>query len=336
MSARLRFNFGQDCDKCGKFWNDFFYDTDDGICSECSDHKKIFKIKLKFFSRITELGGEVLGKYKRKIRPIKCRCIIGHSCQPSPNNIEQGKGMCRICAGYDHVTAKEKFITRIIELGGEVLGKYINSKTPVACMCQNGHRCQPTPHAIWRGKGGICKICAGHDSLTAQTNFKKRITELGGEILGPYIKSDDPIKCQCVNGHFCYPRPSDIRKGYGMCSSCGLKSEPLCRKIFEELGFPMVKIRPSWLRWRSGYPLELDGYNEEKKIAFEYQGAQHYFYNPRFHHNGPEDLEDLQERDRFKVKVCSERGIQLICVPHNYSFRNPEAMRSYIISNLKF
>ena len=44
-------------------------------------------------------------------------------------------------------------------------------------------------------------------------------------------------------------------------------SEKICRKYFEYLfNKPFNRIRPSWLS-----ELELDGYNEELNIAFEYQ-----------------------------------------------------------------
>ena len=61
---------------------------------------------------------------------------------------------------------------------------------------------------------------------------------------------------------------------------------------------------------------ELDGYNDELKIAFEQQGIQHYEYRPHFHRNGIVDLEEQQKRDESKRKQCIELGIKLIEVSY--------------------
>lgn len=73
---------------------------------------------------------------------------------------------------------------------------------------------------------------------------------------------------------------------------------------------PFPSVRPKWLGW-----LELDGYNEELGIAFEYQGLQHYelcYYN-RY---SEQELKNIQERDAVKKITCQRKGILLICVPY--------------------
>lgn len=382
-----------ECSKCEKAWPGFFFSSDNEFCSECSDKKPVTTSKIKFYNRIRELGGVILGTYQGSEVPIKCQCAEGHECNPMPSSVRHG-GMCKICAGVDSTTSEKNFRKRITELGGKVLGEYRGNRAPTKCECKNGHECTPMPTSIQRGQGmckicagrdlstagenfkkrvvelggkvlgeyrgsrvhvkcecakghecnplpssvkqgwGICLICVNHDPATAEANFKIRIAELGGKVLGEYRGNRIPVKCECKEGHICHPYPTDIQQGGGMCSSCGLKSEPLCRKIFEELlNCSMRKSRPKWLMWKNGRPLELDGYNEENKIAFEYQGVQHTEYCPRFH-NDEEDLEDQQERDIFKAKTCLKRGINLICIPCDYNHLNPEAMKSYIMSKL--
>ena len=236
--------------------------------------------------------------------------------------------MCPICAGCDWETAKQNFYDGIKELKGEVLGKYIDAHNPVKCRCSEGHDCDPRPKYIGQG-GGMCKTCSGKDSIIPEMNFRAKIKELGGEVIGKYIGSGDHIECRCPRGHICSPSPDYIKQGGGMCSSCGLKSEPLCRKIFEELlGTPFPKMRPKWLQWIC--PLELDGYNEEKKLAFEYQGVQHEKYDPHFHRNGPDDFKDQVDRDNFKAKKCEERGILLFIIPSTFNYKNPRKMREFI------
>ena len=83
--------------------------------------------------------------------------------------------------------------------------------------------------------------------------------------------------------------------------------------IFENItgkAFPKKKSIFANNRW------ELDGYNDELKIAFEQQGIQHYEYLPHFHRDGIVDLQHQQERDESKRKQCIELGIRLIEVSY--------------------
>lgn len=63
--------------------------------------------------------------------------------------------------------------------------------------------------------------------------------------------------------------------------------------------------RPDWLEG-----LELDIFIPELKLAFEYQGQQH--FHPIEAWGGEKALLDLQERDRRKAMICKEKGICLI------------------------
>ena len=66
------------------------------------------------------------------------------------------------------------------------------------------------------------------------------------------------------------------------------RTEALCRSLLESmLGMPLPKVRPKWLvNPSTKRSLELDMYNAEHHIAFEYDGAQHDVYTPHVHNNG--------------------------------------------------
>lgn len=57
--------------------------------------------------------------------------------------------------------------------------------------------------------------------------------------------------------------------------------------------------------------LQLDGYNETHKIAFEYQGYQHFTDNSHFHKSNKRFEEQLK-RDQYKKVLCKQNGIILI------------------------
>ena len=128
------------------------------------------------------------------------------------------------------------------------------------------------------------------------------------------------------HGEFEMTPSSHIHQG-SSCPSCSnFKSENLCRSILQTItGQQFIKIRPSFLQG-----LELDGYCEELKIAFEYQGRQHYYYTPHFHRNGIRDLISQNIRDKIKKNICDKTGIRLITIPYRYSFKDIEKITCYI------
>ena len=98
------------------------------------------------------------------------------------------------------------------------------------------------------------------------------------------------------------------------------KGETICRSYFERtFGKRFAKARPDFLNnpvTGGDYNLELDGYNSEMKLAFEYQGQQHYKYIPYFHKN-KEAFQNQKYRDYMKRNMCKDNGITLIEVPYD-------------------
>lgn len=109
------------------------------------------------------------------------------------------------------------------------------------------------------------------------------------------------------------------------------KNEEKCRSIFERIfKQPFKKARPEFLRRNNGYCLELDGYNENLKLAFEYNGIQHYKFSPMFHKT-IDDFEQQKIRDIQKREYCMKHGITLIEIPYSVPYKNLE---SFITMNL--
>jgi len=98
-----------------------------------------------------------------------------------------------------------------------------------------------------------------------------------------------------------------------MVSNGEMKCKLYLEKIFDK---PFEKIRPDMLKNSvTGKNLELDLYNDELKLAIEYNGEQHYKFCPRIHKNY-EHFQTQKYRDEMKKMLCQTNGITLIEVPY--------------------
>ena len=115
---------------------------------------------------------------------------------------------------------------------------------------------------------------------------------------------------KCKNNHDFDSALNNVNAGY-WCPYCLYKRENECKIIFERLlNKPFFKSR------QIIKPYELDGYNKDLKLAFEYQGEHHYYYIPYFHKN-EETFKIKLERDILKKRLCEEQNIILIEIKYN-------------------
>lgn len=94
--------------------------------------------------------------------------------------------------------------------------------------------------------------------------------------------------------------------------------EKECRRVLENYyGKPFIRTRSlSFLKNpETGRLLELDGYNDELKIAFEFNGKQHYDW-PNHTNQTLDQFIQQKRRDLFKRKQCEQNGVYLITVPY--------------------
>lgn len=130
-----------------------------------------------------------------------------------------------------------------------------------------------------------------------------------------YVNAHHKLEFMCHKGHKWFTTPNSLWRRGSWCSLCKSSiGEDLCRFVFEFFfNVKFNKSRPDWLLNKSGYRLELDGYNEDLKIAFEYQGEQH--YNPiKFYGFSQDRFNSQVSRDNIKLIQCERRGIKLIVI----------------------
>jgi hypothetical protein len=241
---------------------------------------------------------------------------------------------CNTCRDGRTKTNKKLTINECKEFaenkGGECLSEtYKNSSTKMRWKCSDNHEWETTFDCIKTG-GTWCPHCAGLAKLTIDECREFAISKNGECLSDEYVNSSTKMRWRCSDNHEWEATFNNIKSGR-WCPYCsGYKSEELCREIIEKYlleKFP--KKKPKFLEG-----LELDGYNEELNMAFEYNGRQHDDYIPHFHRDGVEDFERQIERDLKKYRICREMGVYLIIIPHQYEYKHPEELDAFIYSEL--
>ena len=69
-----------------------------GVCRTCAGLDPAVA-EAAFRARLAELGATLLEPYQRALYSHQVRCAAGHICTPRPNSVQQGRGICRVCAG---------------------------------------------------------------------------------------------------------------------------------------------------------------------------------------------------------------------------------------------
>ncbi len=294
----------------------------------------------------TGVSGKCLSKkYFNNHTRLKWQCgKCGHIWEARPNDIKNKGSWCSKCAGKKKLTieemqklAKKRGLEKTGNPGKCLSKKYINNKTNLKWQCGKcGHIWEATPDSI-KNYGSWCLKCAGNLKLTIEKMQKlaekRGLEETGypGKCLSKkYFNNHTRLKWQCGKcGYIWEAKPTNIKRKT-WCPNCSKgKSERYCRGYFERIfnaKFPTNK--PKWLiNYKTEKKMHLDGLNKQLKLAFEYNGPQHYHFDP-FYHRKYQDFIDQQERDFLKKKLCEENNVVLIIIPFIVSFDN---IQDYIV-----
>lgn len=254
-------------------------------------------------------------------------CDKGHKVKMIAQNVLKNVG-CRTCAGKAllsiddfHAIAKVK--------GGKCLStRFKTSKDKLEFECKEGHRWKASASSV-KNSGAWCRKCAGLELGTIE-EMQQLAESKGGKCLSKkYVNNATKLKWQCANGHTpWHATPRDIKHSDSWCPYCtGYRNELRVKYLLE------ILFNKEFQKTREvlGKRFELDGFNEELRIAFEYNGAQHYEEVHFF--SKSQTLEKRQAIDKEKKRLCETLNITLIVVPH-YNSETDSELYDLIIKEL--
>lgn len=153
-----------------------------------------------------------------------------------------------------------------------------------------------------------------------------------------YINSDNYLLWKCnISTHKEFKATyTNVINNNLWCAECHNSKyiqENYYRVIFENLlGFELKKAKPKWnINPETNFLLELDGYNETHKFAFEYQGRQH-FQDNIFKNS---DLENIKKRDKAKKLNCHQNNVFLLIINADSKYKTPEKMIANAVNILE-
>ena len=88
----------------------------------------------------------------------------------------------------------------------------------------------------------MCPQCAPTpprqaQSIAAEQEFRARIAEFGGKVVGEWREAHTAVATVCPMGHECNTLPPSIRNGAGMCSICGVEARARTQRRHGEAKF---------------------------------------------------------------------------------------------------
>lgn len=258
-------------------------------------------------------GGKLLSeKYKNNKEKLLWECSEGHQWLSSWTGKKNRDRWCPVCAGTIKATIKELRDHAKSKGGKLISSEYKACESPVTWECSEGHTWKNSWNNV-KNKNQWCPHCAG----VALQNISALIAY--GEMHSGKLLSDTYLGCfekyrwRCSKGHEWENTWASLKNNNSWCPECSsFKTELECKTILEKLlGIPLRKTRFLYREHR----LEFDGYNEEHKIALEYNGEQHYKY-PNYWHSTEEIFNAAKARDALKEEYCKEQNIKLIIVPY--------------------
>lgn len=267
--------------------------------------------------------------YKNMSSPLEIKCLKCNKILsfPQAKNFlaKNKKAGCSDCSGLrakmNNNLNQLQQQYEIIKIESDELGKKWYT-----CKCKKCGRI--TTHTLINFLENKCR-CEGKGAHWTEEEFKRFLVEEYQnklQLLTDFTTVNDKSLFKCSCGHTWYTTPAHIIYNKSSCPICSKKQSKGSKVIEERL--QQLSISYEKERFLENSLQRFDFYiiHNSKKYAIEYNGEQHYKYNPFFHGHDIESFYKYQERDKKKEKYCKDNNIELITIPYTLSVNEIKAI----------
>jgi hypothetical protein len=320
-------------------WNNIYNGS---WCYECYNRKKKTLSDIKEFINENHAGARLISKkYKHNKEKLHLICEHGYDFKISWNQMSKGY-WCNCFSKNKKITIER--INNYIDgyhSGSKLKSKeYNNNNDKLFLVCEKCHNFSMSARNIF----------AGHWCPTCKKNKKKSLLEInnfieknhyGSELTSKTYKNNkQKLNLVCEYGHEFKLSWDHMSRGC-WCKFCKKNKGQNKLKIVLEDIFNVKfheNVKMPWLyNNKTKRILELDIYREigDIKIAFEYQGYQHFTFPNRYHKTKKQFLKQ-QKRDKLKRELCEKNNVILIEIKEFKNIVNKEILKSIFENVIKY
>lgn len=205
-------------------------------CTQCPREER----KDEFTDAVKAHGGKVVGKLGLGSLPVAVECAAGHAFTIVPHRLVHNGLWCQECLRPKASVAAKRLTEEVKALGGTLVTPYVKSNEPVQIQCGYWHTWLVTPSAFL-SNNRWCKECA-RIAGTTMTGVPRKVKPVsntrtaksqevydriiaaaaarGGEMVGPYVQSMQPITLRCAAGHEWQTTPNVFLQHGRWCRVC--------------------------------------------------------------------------------------------------------------------
>lgn len=290
-------------------------------------------------------------EYVNQYQKIDLQCnICFHNWSNNALTVFKGEIACQKCFPktyeYDYKNSKRRS-SKELKVEIEKIVKNKNGKVIEYLPGGEGiFSCMISEHSQWKARvknivnGAWCRDCANETYREKNKNKIKSLAEnRKGECLNSNVYANNKTlltwKCDNEEHSPWQANYHSINTLGSWCPECATnnKSEERTREMLEYLlGYKFEKSYPEWLvNDLTERQMELDGFNIENKIAFEFQGEQHY---KLCGWNNESSLKELQYRDDLKKKLCKDNNVVLLIIDESSKTKRWNGLLDEILNSL--
>ena len=131
--------------------------------------------------------------------------------------------------------AEAAFRASLAELGATLLEpQWLGALSGHHVRCVAGHDTWPKPNNVQQGHG-ICRTCCGLDPVVAEAAFRRRLAEIGATpLFSEWLGVNRQHHVRCSSGHDCFPLPTNVQQGWGICGACVGRDRVEAERRFRE------------------------------------------------------------------------------------------------------